>query len=336
MEQLRGNVMMRFIETLLRGVGNVVSQDNALTGLLVLVGIGVNSWTASVDFLIGGTIATLTAIWFKADRHTIDHGTFAFAGGYVGLLVGVLLAKEAPFLSGEWLVMLILGGILAVPVTNGLNLAFGRLNISATALPILVLLWTILAGVLYTNLPANSVAPQILPANPDAAAPYTWETFVYAVLNGLGQIFVQVNPITGALMLVGIFINSRIGGAMVLMGGLAPALLGWFLGYDEETVRNGVLSFNSILTAMALGGFFLYFTWRSTVYALLGSILALWAFVVLAALLNPIGLPALSSGFVVVVAIMMLGAQTYEFVRPVPLDRLSRPEEHLDHLDTGI
>jgi urea transporter len=251
----------------------------------------------------------------------------------VGLLVGVLLAKEAPFLSGEWLVMLVLGGILAVPVTNGLNFAFNKLNISATALPILVLLWAILAGVLYTNLPANSVAPQILPANPNTAAPYTWQTFAYAVLNGLGQIFVQVNPITGVLMLVGIFINSRIGGLMVLMGGITPALLGWLWGYDEETIRSGVLSFNSILTAMALGGFFLYFTRRSAVYALLGSILALWAFVVLAALLNPLGLPALSVGFVVVVAIMMLGAQTYDFVTLVPLEKLSKPEEHLKHLE---
>lgn len=332
MTRLRSNIIVRFIETLLRGVGNVVLQDNALTGLLIIIGIGINSWTAAIDFLIGGAIATLAAMWFKADRHTIDHGTFAFAGGYVGLLVGVLLANKAPFLGGEWLVMLVLGGVLAVPVTNGLNFAFNKLNISATALPILVLLWAIMAGVLYTNLPANSVAPQILPANPNAAAPYTWQTFVYAVLNGLGQIFVQVNPITGALMLVGIFINSRIGGLMVLMGGIAPALLGWLWGYDEETVRNGVLSFNSILTAMALGGFFLYFTWRSTVYALLGAILALWAFVVLAALLNPLGLPALSAGFVAVVAIMMLGAQTYDFVALVPLERLSKPEDHLKHL----
>jgi urea transporter len=333
MEQLRQNGVVRFIETLLRGVGNVVLQDNALTGLLIIIGIGINSWISAVDFLIGASIATLTAMWFKADKHTIEHGTFAFAGGYVGLLVGVLLAKEAPFLSGEWLVMLVLGGILAVPVTNGLNFAFNKLNISATALPILVLLWAILAGVLYTNLPANSVAPQILPANPNTAAPYTWQTFAYAVLNGLGQIFVQVNPITGVLMLVGIFINSRIGGLMVLMGGITPALLGWLWGYDEETIRSGVLSFNSILTAMALGGFFLYFTRRSAVYALLGSILALWAFVVLAALLNPLGLPALSVGFVVVVAIMMLGAQTYDFVTLVPLEKLSKPEEHLKHLE---
>jgi urea transporter len=327
MSRLSQNAIYQFLETLCRGVGNVVFQDNAVTGLLVLIGIGISSWTASVDFLIGAAIATLRAKWFRADDHSIKHGMFAFSGGYVGLLMGVLLEKEVPFLTGEWLLLLILGGILAVPLTAGLGLAFGKLNISATALPILLLLWAIMAGVLYTNLPQNSVAPQVLPAG--QAAAYTWETFVYGILNGFGQIFVQVNPITGALILLGIFVNSRIGGLMALLGGVTAVLVAWALGYDEPVVRNGVIAFNSILTAIGLGGFFLVFSGSSLVYALIGSLLALWVFLVMAVLLNPLGLPALSIGFVLVTAIMMLGAQTFGFVRQVPLTQLSKPEEHL-------
>ena len=329
MERLRRNVIVHFTETLLRGVGNVVLQDNALTGLLVIVGIAVNSWTAAVDFLIGAAIATLVAMWFKADKHAIEHGMFAFSGGYVGLLVGVFAAPELHVLSAELLLFVVMGGILAVPLTAGLNLAFAKLNLSATALPILILLWALLAGILYTDLPANSVAPQILPTSPDKAAPYSWETFVFGTLNGLGQIFAQVNPLTGALMLVGILINSRIGGLMVMVAGLLSVGLGWLLGYDEATIRHGVISFNPILTAMALGGFFLYFNGWTVIYALLGGLLSIWAFLAFAALLNPLGLPALTIGFVVVTWIMLLGAQTYDFVKLVPLSRLSKPEEHL-------
>jgi len=327
MSRLSQYTIYRFLETLCRGAGNVVFQDSAITGLLVLIGIGISSWTASVDFLIGAAIATLIAKWFRADDHSIEHGMFAFSGGYVGLLMGVLLEKEVPFLTGEWLLLLILGGILAVPLTAGLGLAFGKLNISATALPILLLLWAIMAGVLYTNLPQNSVAPQVLPAG--QAAAYTWETFIYGILNGFGQIFVQVNPITGALILLGILVNSRIGGLMALLGGVMAVLVAWALGYDEPVVRNGVIAFNSILTAIGLGGFFLVFNRRSLVYALIGSLLALWVFLVMAVLLNPLGLPALSIGFVLVTAIMMLGTQTFGFVQQVPLTQLSKPEEHL-------
>jgi urea transporter len=327
MSRLSQNTIYRFLDTLCRGVGNVVFQDSAITGLLVLIGIGISSWTASVGFLIGAAIATLIAKWFRADGHSIEHGMFAFSGGYVGLLMGVLLEKEVPFITGEWLLLLILGGILAVPLTAGFGLVFGKLKISATALPILLLLWAIMAGVLYTNLPQNSVVPQVLPAG--QAAAYTWETFIYGILNGFGQIFVQVNPITGALILLGIFVNSRIGGLMALLGGVAAVLVAWALGYDEPVVRNGVIAFNSILSAIGLGGFFLVFSGRSLVYALIGSLLALWVFLVMAVLLNPLGLPALSIGFVLVTAIMMLGAQTFGFVHQIPLTHLSKPEEHL-------
>jgi urea transporter len=313
MKHFRQNSIIQFLETLLRGVGNVVFQDNALAGLIILIGIGVSAWTASVDFLIGAAIATLIAKWFKADEHAIEHGMFAFSGGYVGLLMGTLLEKEVPFLTGEWLLFLVLGSILAVPVTAGLGLVFGKLNISATALPILVLLWALMAGVLYTNLPTNSVAPHVLPAG-NVIPTYSWETFVYGILNGFGQIFVQVNPITGALILLGIFINSRIGGLMALLGGGTAVLIAWV---------------NSILTAIGLGGFFLLFNGRSLIYALIGSCLALWAFLAMAVLLNPLGLPALSIGFVLVVAIMMLGAQTYDFVQIIPLENLSKPEDHI-------
>jgi urea transporter len=333
MEQLRDNSVFRFAATLLRGVGNVVFQDYPLTGLLVIIGIAVNSWTAAVSFLIGAAIATLVAMWFKADKLAVEHGMFAFSGGYVGLLVGVFAAPELQAPSAELLLFVVMGGILAVPLTAGLNLAFAKLNLSATAFPILILMWALLAGILYTDLPANSVAPQILPASPDKAAPYSWETFVFGTLNGLGQIFAQVNPLTGALILAGILLNSRVGGLMVVLAGMLSVGLGWALGYDEETVRNGVMSFNPILTCMALGGFFLYLTWRSVLYALLGALLSMWAFVALAALLNPLGLPALTVGFVVVTWIMLLGAQAFDFVKLVPLARLSKPEEHLKHAE---
>ena len=329
MAQLRQNSIIKFAQTLFRGAGNVVFQDNALTGLLIVAGIAISSWTASLDFLIGAAIATLVATWFKADEHSIQHGMFAFSGGYVGLLVGVFAAPELQAPSAELLLFVVMGGILAVPLTAGLNLAFAKLNLSATAFPILILMWLLLAGILYTDLPANSVAPHLLPASPDKAVPYSWETFVFGTLNGLGQIFAQVNPLTGALILAGILLNSRIGGLMVVLAGMLSVGLGWVLGFDEETMRNGVMSFNPILTCMALGGFFLYFTWRSVVYALLGALLSMWAFVAFATLLNPLGLPALTVGFVVVTWIMLLGAQTYDFVKLVPLTRLSKPEEHL-------
>ena len=66
------------------------------------------------------------------------------------------------------------------------------------------------------------------------------------------------------------------------------------------------------------------------------SMSSVWAYLVLAVLLTPLGLPALVIGFVITSWLMMLGAQAYDFVKPVPMDRITRPEEHLKHLEETV
>jgi urea transporter len=334
MEQLRKNSAYRFIESILNGVGNLAYQTNPLSGLLILIGMGLSSLDAAINFAVGAALTNVAAIWvYRADRGKVDAGAFAWIGGAGVFLAGAFMAQDVPTASVQWILLVVLAALLAVPVKAGLDVIDAKLKISSTALPFMLIMWAVMAAALYTDLPGYSVAPQVLPANPDTAAPYTWQTFLYAPLSGLGMLTAQNNPITGAFILAAIFINSRISGLMAVAGGLIPVLLGYVFGYDEETLRGGVLSLNPILTAIALGGYYYYFSWRSAAYALLGAVFSLWAYLVLAALLNPLGLPALVIGFVVAAWFMMLGAQGYDVgIKPVPMHRISRPEDHLKHL----
>jgi hypothetical protein len=104
---------------------------------------------------------------------------------------------------------------------------------------LLVLLWAIMAAALYSDLPAHSVAPLVLPTNPDNAAPYAWQTVLYAVLNGLGQIVGQANPITGALMLARILVNSRFGGLMAQSSAMCPRDEGQWTRLQSGEVMEG-------------------------------------------------------------------------------------------------
>ena len=141
----------------------------------------------------------------------------------------------------------------------------------------------------------------------------------------------QLHPITGVLILLGILVNSRIAALMALLGGALSILIPCLFGQYEPILRSGVMSYNPILTAIALGGFYLYFSWRSVIYALLGALLSIWFFVALSVILGPMGLPAAVLPMVLVVWIMLLGAQTFGFVRQVSLYKVTRPEEHLKH-----
>src|SRR5207245_3174455 len=84
----RENPLASFLDTLLRGCGQVMFQNNPVTGLLFLIGICIHSAFLGLAGLIGVIVSTLTALLLRADRSTIQAGLF----GYNGILTGIGLA----------------------------------------------------------------------------------------------------------------------------------------------------------------------------------------------------------------------------------------------------
>ncbi|MGI9577942.1 MAG: hypothetical protein ACR2OH_07075 [Microthrixaceae bacterium] len=70
-------------------------------------------------------------------------------------------------------------------------------------------------------------------------------------------------------------------------------------------------------------------TRRSALYALAGSIVSIWVYIAMSAILNTVGLPAMTSGMAITIALVVLGAQTYEGLNVIPLESLGRPEDNL-------
>jgi urea transporter len=323
---LQANPWGRFLVAVLKAPGQVVFQDNVVSGVVVLVGIAIASWVAALDFVLGAAIATAAATALRADTHATELGLFGFSGGYVGLLVGVF-ADQGVFPGPvEIVFFIVLGAILAVPLTAGLVSLFGRVGLSPTALPILLLVWFILAAVAYTDLSKLPVAPGLFPVDQASGNAYDLMTYVEGIGNGFAQIFAQVDPVAGYVIVLAIFLNSPIAGAMGLAGAALGIGVPMLLGFDEAMVRTGTMAFNPALTAIGLGGFFIVLSLRTSVYALLGAVLSIWLFIALSAILAQVGLPAMTIGMVVTIALLVLGAQTFDGMRVVPLDHL-RPAE---------
>lgn len=324
--ELQANAWGRFFVAVLKAPGQVVFQDNVVSGGVVLIGIAVASWVAALDFVLGAAIATAAAMVLRADRHATELGLFGFSGGYVGLVVGVF-ADQGVFPGPvEIIFFIILGAILAVPLTAGLSSLFGRVGLSPTALPILLLVWFILAAIAYTDLSKLPVAPGLFPVDQASGNAYDLMTYIEGIGNGFAQVFAQVDPLAGYVIVLAIFLNSPIAGAMALAGATLGIGVPMLLGFDEAMVRTGTMAFNPALTAIGLGGFFIVLSVRTVVYALLGGVLSIWLFVALSAVLAQIGLPALTIGMVVTIWLLVLGAQTFGGMRVVPLSQL-RPAE---------
>lgn len=66
-------------------------QNNALSGLLMLVGIFLNSWQLGVLAVGGNIISTLVACISGYGRDDIKNGLYGFNGTLIGIAVGVFM-----------------------------------------------------------------------------------------------------------------------------------------------------------------------------------------------------------------------------------------------------
>ncbi len=74
---------------------------------------------------------------------------------------------------------------------------------------------------------------------------------IYTLFNGIAEVPLFSSPITGILILAGVFVASRTAGAMMVLSGLIGAGMAILLGADYGLVTFGLFGYNSILTGMA-------------------------------------------------------------------------------------
>lgn len=96
--------------------------------------------------------------------------------------------------------------------------------------------------------------------------------FISATLKGISQVILIENTITGLLILIAITISSYYLGIIALLSSIIGTLVGKFGGAVENSINQGLLGYNSVLTGMALGLFLSGpYMW---IVALVGSALA--------------------------------------------------------------
>ena len=76
--------------------------------------------------------------------------------------------------------------------------------------------------------------------------------FFYTLFNGIAEVPLFSSPITGILILAGVFLASRKAGIMMVLSGLIGAGMAILLGAPYGLVAFGLFGYNSILTGMAL------------------------------------------------------------------------------------
>jgi len=310
-----GSKPMRFVDVNLRGIGQVMFQDNPLSGLLFFVAIGWGSFVAGMpQVAIGGLVAllagTLTAQWLRVDAAGLAAGLYGYNAYLVGLALGTFLAVSPLF----W-IYVALGGAVSVVATLGTANVFKTWGVAALTAPFVLTTWLLLlATYAFTAIDGSGLpmSAEITPLDPAAANPLAFGDFVQGVLKSISQVFLKASVLAALLLLAGLAVNSLAAAAFALAGAVVAVVTGHLLGAESDLITGGLMGFSPVLTAIALGAVFYKPSPRVAVYAMVGTVFTVVVQGAMNVVVAPFGIPTLTAPFVLVSWLFLLPRQHFE------------------------
>ena len=249
---------LEWAKIFMRGIGQVMFQDNALTGLLFLLGIGAAGFEESWDFallmaagcLLGTVLGTITAKLLGYDEKQIKDGIYGFNGTLVGI------AMFFYFKPTVMMIVLTLVGCAASTVVTWAMRT--KLPFPTYTFPFIVTTWVLMGIATLMGLPRVELPPP--PEQFDLATAFG---------EGLGEIMFQASITTSIAFFAGLAVSNWRHAVLALVGSILGTLVGIYHQDPTGSVDIGIYGYNAALAAIAL------YLWRpSLVIPVLGAFLS--------------------------------------------------------------
>lgn len=301
--------LLSFIDSVLRGVGQVMLQNSSYAGLFFLAGIFYNSRLFGLAVVVGTAVSTISAMLLGVEESKVREGLFGFNGSLVAVALTYFLRADAL----TW-VYVILAAVAATVLMAAMLRLLETWKVPVLTAPfVLTALCFLLACAHFGRLHSTHILPTAgLPKAAIVEGVVTAPSVVEGLFNGVAQVFFQGSVVTGVLFLLGLLISSRRIFVAALLGSLTGLLVAWGAGVAEPAIRSGAFGFNCVLTAVAMvsEGFRLDRA-ASAFYALLATIASAIVFAAVSTALEPVGMPALTLPFVLVVWIFVSAGRQF-------------------------
>lgn len=228
--------LMAFTNQVLKGLGQIMLQENSITGLIFLAGIFLGSVTMGCAALLATCCATLAARMLKFTAANIDKGLYSFSAALTGVAL-VLFFKPVLLV---W-ICVIAGAVIACCIQH----FFISKNIPVFTLPFVLVTWLFVFIINQINTG--------LQATPPTEIVQLQNNFAFA-FHGFGQVIFQSNVVSGLLFFIAVFISSPIAALYGLAAAVFGAVLSVFFAVPAETVQAGLFSYNAVLCAIVFSG----------------------------------------------------------------------------------
>lgn len=296
-----------YLIILLRGVGQVMFQQSAWSGLLFLVGIFWGTWLTDVSYVAWGAVvglfvSTLTGFVLRLPATEGEQGLWGFNGVLVGCALPALLGNT----TAMWLV-LVLCAAMTTWLRDGMNRVLAPYRINSLTFPFVASVWIVLlAARAFYHLPPAHLPDPVLPVADAVRRIYPWYDYLGAWVKGFSQVFLVDSTVTGLLFLLGLLWNSRWAALWAGVGsavGMGVALL---MGATTADVVSGLYGYSPLLTAIALATVFHRPTIRSACWAFVGIVATVFVQAAVSVALAPVGVVSLTAPFCVVTWLFLL------------------------------
>ncbi|MBD5218415.1 MAG: urea transporter [Bacteroidales bacterium] len=294
--------------SLLRGVGQVMFQDSAWTGLLILAGIFWGSFAGGTPqvawgALVGLIASTLSGMLMGIDSEDGQNGLW----GFNGILVGCAFPT---FFDDTWLmwVALIICAMTTTWVRKGFNNVMAPWKVNSLTFPFVFMTWLfLLCAKTLHGLPEYGLSvPTLESSFSDAVATPDFQDIIEYWLKGVSQVFLVNSWVTGLLFLIGLALCSRWAALWAGIGSAIALALAFLFGADSTSISAGLYGFSPVLTGIALGMTFYKPNWKSALWALAGIIVTFFIQAGMNSLMEPFGIPTLTGPFCITTWLFLL------------------------------
>ncbi|UKB82649.1 urea transporter [Chryseobacterium sp. MEBOG06] len=227
-----------FIDNILKGIGQIMLQENRWTGLLFLIGIFMGSWQCGVAVLLSTAAGTFTAMKLKYNQSEINAGLYGFSAALVGVALSFLFETTVLI----W-VLIILGGALAAIIQH----FFIQKKIPVFTFPFIIISWVLVFALHhFTHIPPSAMLSS-------EVVPTKYDDFLTCT-NGFGEVIFQGGVLSGMIFFIAVFISSPVAALYGLAASILGAGLSQLNGEPVKEIHMGLFGFNAVLSAIVFSG----------------------------------------------------------------------------------
>ncbi len=247
----------------IKSYAQVFFSDSTAFGILLLL-VSFFDFYAGLYGLIAVLITNIIALMMGYNEFKIKKGTYAYNSLLVGLGIGLSFA-----FGWQSLIIVFIAAILSLIFTIVIEAFLAKYGLPFLSIPFLLVMWIVLLSSrelsalglsergIYNINEIYGIGGKFL------VDIYQWfesidkPLFLKTFFLSLGAIFFQYNILAGILIALGLLYHSRISFTLALLGFATAFLFYQLLGVDITHYGYSYIGFNYILTAIAIGGYFL-------------------------------------------------------------------------------